>query len=60
MDIKLNEIAIDFLENTEFWSQRAIDRPDKVLAELDALKVHNALHTVQDQSQRVKAVENFK
>ena len=59
MIVNPNEIDIDFLENTEFWSQRAIDRPDEVLAELDALKVHNALHAAQDQSTRVKDVENF-
>lgn len=59
MNVNLNEIDIDFLENTEFWSQRAIDLPDEVLAELDALKEHNALRAAQDQRQRVKDVENF-
>ena len=51
MNVNLKEIDIDFLENTEFWSQRAIDLPDEVLAELDALKEHNALRAAQDQSQ---------
>jgi hypothetical protein len=59
MNVNLNEIDIDFLENTEFWSQRAIDLPDEVLAELDILRVHNALAEATVQSQSVKDVESF-
>jgi hypothetical protein len=59
MSINPNEINIDFLENTEFWSQRAIDLPNEVLAELDILRVHNAFPKATVQSQSVKDVENF-
>jgi hypothetical protein len=59
MSINPKEIDIDFLENTEFWSQRAIDLPDEVLAELDILRVHNVFPKATVQSQSVKDVENF-
>jgi hypothetical protein len=59
MSINPKEIDIDFLENTEFWSQRAIDLPDEVLAELDILRVHNEFPEATVQSQSVKDVENF-
>ena len=59
MSINPNKTKIDFLENTEFWSQRAIDLPDEVLAELDILRVHNEFPEATVQSQSVKDVENF-
>jgi hypothetical protein len=59
MNINLNEIDIDFLENTEFWSQRAIDLPDEVLAELEASRLYNVQIADQDKNQSVKDVENF-
>jgi hypothetical protein len=59
MNVNLNEIDIDFLENTEFWSQRAIDLPDEVLAELEALRLYNMQIADQDKNQSVKDVENF-
>jgi hypothetical protein len=59
MNVNLNEIDIDFLENTEFWSQRAIDLPDEVLAELEASRLYNVQIADQDKNQSVKDVENF-
>jgi hypothetical protein len=59
MSINPKEIDIDFLENTEFWSQRAIDLPDEVLAELEALRLYNIQIADQDKNQSVKDVENF-
>jgi hypothetical protein len=59
MNVNPNEIDIDFLENTEYWSQRAIDLPDEVLAELEALRLYNMQIADQDKNQNVKDVENF-
>jgi len=59
MNVNLKEMDIDFLENTEFWSQRAIDLPNDVLAELEALRLHKIQIADQDKNQSVKDVENF-
>jgi hypothetical protein len=57
MTTKIQEIMIPMLENEMTWSMRAIDHPEEVLAELNALK---APDTNQAPTHSVQVVENSK